>query len=294
MAKISPKKKTKKATSSSTKKYYPVQNQGVARLSSGATSGMIFGNRLMSRWNKRLYRQSRFYQMKIDLDVREADNGPIVVYALRNTWGNHKAYQMAYQEYLDSTAEERSRIGKDQVSRWQDFTVQSGSTAGEMLGRIYDETGVEGVLSVGEFSDTLVEDKNGNTMRFTWGTDVPGTHYGIRAQYELKANTDDSPVTNGEDVPYAQQSSDTSNVEVDQLRNRGNDAPYHADVFGDAWTIVAVLSRVAGQQKMSTGYFTAPCGLVLLTGLDPVTRTPVIVDFKMGDYKGIKAPSMLE
>jgi len=283
-----------KKKSSSPKRYYPVQNQGTIRLSSAAGSGMVFGNRLMSRWNKRLYRQGRFYQIKIDIDMADTAVGPIEVHALRDTWGNHKAYQMAYQEYLDSTEEERSRIGKDQVSRWQDFIVQSGSSAGEMLGQVYDETGAMTALTIGEFSDTLVEDKNGNTMRFTWGADVPGTHYGIRAQYELKANTDDSPVANTENVPYAQQSADTSNVEVDQLRNRGNDAPYNADSFGDAWTKVAVLSRVPGEQKLSTGYFTAPCGLALLTGLNPDIATRLSIEFKTGDYKGIKAPSMLE
>lgn len=277
------------------KKRYPVQRTGTIRLALPATSGLVHGNRLMSRWNKRLYRQGRFYQMKIDLDLDDADVGsPIQVYALRDTWGNQQAYQMAFDIFNATTAEERARLGKGQIARWQDFTVQSGSSASEMLGQVFDETGAQSALTIGEFNDTQVEDKNGNTMVFTWGSGVAGTSYGIRGEYELKANMDDSPAPNSEDLPYDQQMSDTSNVEMTQLRQRGNDAPYNADTFGDAWVKVATLSRIPGQQRLSTGYFTAPCGFALITGLNDAVQTRLEIEFKGGDYKGIHAPSMIE
>lgn len=276
------------------KKRYPVQRIGTIKLAAPAISGMVHANRLMSRWNKRLYRQGRFYQLKIDLDLADADTGPVQVFAIRDTWGNQKAYQMAFDVFNATTAEERARLGKANIARWQDFTVTSGSSALEMLGQAFDETGAQAALAVGEFNATQVEDKNGNTMQFTWGNGVAGTSYGIRGEYELKANMDDHPNLNSEDLPYDQQMSDSSNVEVNQLRQRGNDAPYNGDSFGDAWVKVATLSRVPGQQKLSTGYFTAPCGFVLITGLSASTETRLEIEFKAGDYKGINAPSMID
>jgi hypothetical protein len=65
------------------------------------------------------------------------------------------------------------------------------------------------------------------------------------------------------------------------------------------FTKVATLYVDAGGgNKLSTGYFNAPCGLVLITtggGLNATTVSEKIyVEAKAGDYKGVHAPSMLE
>ena len=234
--------------------------------------------------------------MKIDIDLSVADSGsPITVYALRDTWGHQKAYQMAFDIYQKATADERSRLSKDQVARWQDFTVESGNSAAELLPAVYDATGAQTLLSSGEFLDTQIEDSGGNTMQFTWGTDLPGSKYGLMAQYEKVANTDNDPSSVvGASIPYDAQMSDASDVEADQLQNRGNAPPYDSNSFGDRWVKVATLSRVAGQQRLSTGYFTAPCGFAIVTGLNAAAQNPISIEFKAGDYKGVHAPSMLE
>ena len=232
--------------------------------------------------------------MKIDVDLSDTDPGPITVYALRDTWGNQKAYQMAFDVYQKTTEEERRRLGS-KIARWQDFTVQSGSSASELLGTAYTEAGVEDTLQGGEFNDTQVEDKAGNTRTFTWGNAVVGSSYSIVSEYDLKADTDSDPSSGlSEVLPYDEQLSDDSDVERNQLVNRGNAPPYDADSFGDRWVKVAVLSRVVGQQKLSTGYFTAPCGFAIVTGLNGSGITRLNVEFKAGDYKGVNAPSMLE
>ena len=276
------------------KKRYPVQRSGVIRLANAAGSGVVHGNRLMSRWNKRLYRQSRFYQMKIEVDLSDTDPGPITVFALRDTWGNQKAYQMAFDVYQKTTEEERRRLGS-KIARWQDFTVQSGNASSELLGAVYDHDGTESTLQGGEFNDTQVEDKAGNTMTFTWGNAVANSSYSIVSEYDLKADTGDDPSHGlAEVLPYDEQLSDDSDVERNQLVNRGNAPPYDRDGFGSRWEKVAVLRRLPGEQKLSTGYFTAPCGFAVVTGLNASGITRLNIEFKAGDYKGINAPSMLE
>ena len=276
------------------KKRYPVQKGGTVRLANAATSGVIHANRLMSRWNKRLYRQGRYYQMKIDVDLSDVDPGPITVYALRDTWGNQKAYQMAYDVYQKTTEEKRRRLGS-KIARWQDFTVEHGSSASELVGAVYDHTSAEQLLQGGEFNNTQVEDKAGNTRTFTWGNAVVNSSYSIVSEYDLKADTDADPSSGlAEVLPYDEQMSDDSDVERNQLVNRGNAPPYDQDSFGDRWVKVAVLTRVTGQQKLSTGYFTAPCGFAIVTGLNGSGITRLNVEFKAGDYKGVNAPSMLE
>lgn len=289
MAKKSPMKKK------TTKKRYPVQREGTLQLSANAGSGLVHANRVLSRLNKRLYRQGRYYQMKIDIDLVPADVGTVQVFALRDTYGHQRAYQMGFDIYQKATADERSRLSKDQVARWQDFTVESGNSAGELLPAVYDATGAQTLLTVGEFLDTQVEDSSGNTMQFTWGTDVPGSKYGLIAQYEKVANTDNDPSTvAGASTPYDAQQADASDVEADQLQNRGNAPPYEPNTFGDRWVKVATLSRTPGQQRLSTGFFTAPCGFAIVTGLNPAAQNPISIEFKAGDYKGVHAPSMLE
>jgi hypothetical protein len=83
----------------------------------------------------------------------------------------------------------------------------------------------------------------------------------------------------------------------DNLQSDGNAPPYDATSVNTTspWVRVAVLGQTAGAQKLSSGFFTAPCGLVLLAGFsDTGTGYPVEIEVKAGDYKGVHAPSMLE
>lgn len=279
------------------KKRYPIQKQIHLRQSVANANGLIQANKILSQTNKRLYRQGRFYQIKIELDQSSLSANPIEVYALRDTWGNHKAYQMAYDVYRNTTAEERSRLSKGSIARWEDFRVAHGVTLAnsEFQAQVYDEGMNASALTVGEFLNTQVEDKSGNTMIFTWGPGAAGSSYGIVAEYTLRADTEIRPDSGvGEDVPYDQQMEDTSNVETQTLKNRGNSPPYAQNSFGDVWEKVTTLRALPGEQRLSTGFFTAPCGLVVIKGLSGSVTTPVFIEFKKGDYKGVDAPSMLE
>ena len=61
------------------------------------------------------------------------------------------------------------------------------------------------------------------------------------------------------------------------------------------WHKVGVLKTgAAGEQKLTTGFFDAPLGIVVLVSsafTDVVSTHPITVTFQAGDYKGIKAPA---
>lgn len=276
------------------KKRFPIQRNANVQLAVSATTGMIHVNRALSRLNKRLYRSCRYYECKVDIDLSVADVGaPITVYALRDTWGHQKALQMAYDKFNETTAAERKALGKNMIARWLDFTPKSGSAALEMFPVAHDVTGTPNLLTGGEFVDSFVEDSSGTTKFFTWGS-ASATAYGIMAEYEKYSDAHNDPETVATTMAYGGQNEDQSDVEIDMLSARGNQPPYETNGFGDRWVKVATLSRVAGQQRLSTGFFTAPCGFVLITGLNASAQNPVELTVKAGDYKGVHAPSMLE
>ena len=276
------------------KKRYPVQRNFTCRQASAASDGIVMVDRSLSRLNHRLYRQGRYYEVKLDVDVTQTLTNPIEVYVLRDTWANQKAFQMAYEQYLTATAEERSRLSKDQLARWNDFRTRHGSSATELLPVVADETGSETPIADGEFNESKVEASDGTTTRFSWMTEAYA--FNILGEYNLKGNTDDDPAIVSTDTPYSQMDSDTSNEEIDDLTNFGNSPPYSQVTFGDAWVKVATLRDDAGKQRLSTGYITAPCGFVLVQNLagEGNAATNFHVTVKSGDYKGVSAHSMLE
>ena len=85
---------------------------------------------------------------------------------------------------------------------------------------------------------------------------------------------------------------------ADFLQTRGELPPYNAEGVGASapWVEVAQLSAATTAQKLSTGFFDAPCGFVLIV---PQFATSDELDtlswsVQSGDYKGVHAPSMLE
>lgn len=278
-------------------KHYPVVRS--APISSGAAANtLVDGARFLSVLNRRLYRYGRNYSMKVD--VRPDYAGPAIeVFALRDDWAVQKAFQMAYQQYLDNTIDERERMSSDMIARWEDFRVQDGLTLPVNAARpvLHQVSGGASILNAGEFEFSNVVD-SGNTKRtFTWGT--PGlTQYGILQEYDKAGNAQLNPSSTPSDLPYADIETDVNEDTGDDLKTDGNAPPYDQTGVNAAspWVRIAVLgSGAAGQQKLSSGFFTAPCGLILLKGFTETSEAySVEIEAKSGDYKGVHAPSMLE
>jgi hypothetical protein len=278
-------------------RYYPVVKQ--APISAGASANtLVDGARFLSVLNRRLYRFGRNYSMKVDVRPDYAGSA-IEVFVLRDDWAVQKAFQMAYQHYLDNTQDERENMNSDMIARWEDFRVEHGLTlpVNQARPQLLSAAGAAVSLTQGEFDNSNVVDATGTKRTFTWGT--PGaTQYGILQEYDKYGNAQVNPSSVPADLPYAGIDAQRNEDTGDDLKTDGNAPPYDQTGVNATgpWVRVAVLgSGAGGVQRLSSGFFTAPCGLILLKGFSETSEAySVEIEAKSGDYKGVHAPSMIE
>jgi hypothetical protein len=277
-------------------KHYPtVRTANLANVSGVPQNDrVLLVDQALSKLNRRLYRQGRNYEVKVDIDVTLGTD--IVVYALRDDWAVQKAYQMAYRQYLENTAEERKRLGS-QVARWEDFRVQHGTLGTDLAHPLlYDANGVGVALTSGEFNDANVVDSSGTRRAFTWGA-ASASLYSILAEYDKAGNAQATPSSVPADGPYEGINTEVNAETMDDLQGDNNQPPY--DQTGLAantpWVKVAELGLQSSAQKLSTGYFTAPCGIIVIRGVGAASNdAKVSFTVKAGDYKGVHASSMTD
>lgn len=292
------------ARKSNKNKSYPVVRSGRVFRQSPSTAGRVEVNieQFLSKTNRRLYRQSRNYQVKIDADPDASQT--YNVYALADTWMVERALKMGYDMYQLRSESARDRLKDNSIARWEDFRVQSGVTAQALNPMQFNLSGAgfPGVeLADGEFSLTEVIDNAGVTRTFTWDPTPTGSTYSLMDQYDKAGDAQPSPTTITGDMPYDNLMADDSQAMAFDLQQRGNLPPYDADGVNGAytWVRVAQLSAATPSQKLSTGFFSAPCGFVIVTvggGTEEtiVDETKLSWSVKSGDYKGVHAPSMVE
>lgn len=289
------------AKKSNPSKHYPVVRKlRVSSPSPFAGSHVIMDlGKYLSQVNRRLYRQGRYYECKVDIDV--AENNAVEVYALRDDWGVQKAYQMAYKQYLENNADERDALA-GKTARWEDFRVDDGYTTGfTPFVALYTEAGGTVELGAGEFELSTVTDTTQTSRTFSWKPGATSPQYSILDEYALASNAAVTPSTPETDGPYANIRNELDQNQMVDLQEHGNNAPYDATGVNTSspWMKVAVLQGGAATvQKLSTGFFTAPCGFVVVrnvgTGGGNVQIANLSCTVKAGDYKGVHAPSMLE
>jgi hypothetical protein len=282
-------------------RYYPCQK--ILRLGEGTTTTTnnrrIEANRILSIANRRLYRQSRVYSMKIDVDPESAlALAGVEVYVLRNNWDLHGAYKLAMEQYYNANREEMMAGGAK--TRWHDFRVQSGVDSDLLLPAAAQEdlnaVGDFVTLSEGDHSYASITDSAGTFHEFTLHRNPSGTQYGILDEWMKKDRADPDPSSASTSLPYAGISEDVDEANYDLLRASGDYPPYALDADEYCWVKVSHL-QAGTNQKLSTGFFEAPLGLVILrsTGGFPtaaaVRELPVTVTFQSGKYKGVKAPA---
>jgi len=280
--------------------YYPIVRRGkLGRETPVVNPALeISLNACLSKTNRRLYRQSRCYTAKIDLDVN-ADQS-LDVFVLSDSWMTHKSLQMAYAMYLENSMDERDRLNVDAVARWEDFRVLSGISADTADPVQYNNSLATRRLTEGSFLPSRVVDAAGTTKEFSWGA-TTAARYSIIEEYDKAGNALQQPTTSTGDMPYDTLMADDSAVMANNLQTRGDNPPYSQNgVNGDRqWVKVATLGTGA-TQKLSTGFFQAPCGIVLIVNAFPgdpgttVNADRLTWEIKAGDYKGVHAPTMLE
>lgn len=278
-------------------KHYPVVRKGQLFRQSpdpiGPNCEVDFAKNL-SKVNRRLYRQARTYEVKLDIPANSTD-AQIHVYALADNWMNYRALKMAYEMYLENSKDERARLKESNLARWEDFRVLSGADITVADPIQYTSGFVANQYILGEFATTFVVDAAGNSKAFSWGG-PSASKYSILGEYDLSGDTQIAPESETFDVPYSDLMADDSATMGALLQASGNAPPYDADGVGadSPWVKVATLAT-GSSQKLSTGFFKAPCGLVILntqTGIN--VPADVGWEVKAGDYKGVDAPSMLE
>lgn len=288
------KKTTTKSRKKAATKYYPaLRSAELTSTNAGTPVQVLQVDQELSKLNHRLYRMMRFYEVKIDVIPQSADS-QVEVYVLKNTWAVHKAVQMAYSEYMENVKDERARM--TETARWEDFRADHGIPAPFGIARagLRNELGALTTVPNGEFTLSQVVDGAGTTRTFTFG---PGsaTTYDMLTQYDASGNQQATPDSVTSQGAYNDLHTGIDDAAADGLKDNGNLPPYsqntlHANL---QWVRVGVLGTNAnGAQRLSTGYVTAPAGIVVIRGVESINT--LSFEVKAGDYKGVHAPSMLE
>lgn len=287
-------------------KRYAVQRHIEVRDSaiSNSNINVIDVPQFLSKVNHRLYRQSRSYRCKINV-TKPTARGSVDVYALRDTWFLQKAYQMAKDTFDKNTTEERSGMSPKSIARWQDFRInihpKSGVTYNDLNPAIRDDSLTLQDLTIGEFELSLVHKEDGTAMSFGL-FDITNARWAIVNEYDRAANTDNSPedVTNLDVSAYSGLDDDNQDQSRLHLSTAGNAPPYDSnDLNGSRLFRKVATIGVAGSlsdgtivNKLTTGYFDAPLGAILLVTTD--STGSIELEVQSGDYKGVHGESYID
>jgi len=263
----------------------------------------------LSKINHRLYRQGRTYKMKLNVDTRTMPEGATIdVYALMPSWWVHESWRLAKKSYDDALKDEMKTLSKGNLARWRDFRVASGTSnfleAGTMQPRQYQVGGVgpagremlATAFNAGEFNWSRVENLDSlQSMSFTWPSieHNPATEFDMVKEYTDSRNESSSPEVIISDMPYQELMSDANTDDYIELQANGNEPPYDATQFETSiWVRVGHLQANSATQAdgftQSTGYFDAPCGLVLIDqSPDTAGIVTLSVELAKGDYRGV-------
>ena len=267
-----------------------------------APGGLVNVDQKLSQVNRRLYRQGRVYRCKVDLESGLADNTQYTVYALADTWMLRKAWKAAFDSYMEQTKEERATY-KGNLARWNDFRlVTSGSftAASNLEVGMTQPDGVEVALTTGEYQVSQVEDDTGTARSYGIGASAGGTVFDILGEFDLLGAAQREPGVVQSTAAYGDLDSDLNDTEIATVTARGNDPPYAVNDSHPAnpWRKVGVIHSDTGGQRLTTGYFDAPLGIVVIVGAAAhktfTQGSELTIEVKAGDYKGVHATSLLE
>jgi hypothetical protein len=295
-------KKSTKATkkTSKPKRHYPaVRGSFLGSTTENQTVRVFDTAAALSRLNRRLYRFARVYPVSIGMIPTETQT--VEVYALRDDWAVHKGIQMAYQQYLKNTQDERDATSTP--ARWEDFRIDHGvAVVDTLVPKLHDSSFASILQTEGEFALSTVVDQANIQRTFTFGTVVGATEYGVLQEYDKAGNAPQTPDSTsgvpGGRLPYGELDTERNEQTALDLEQNGDLPPYDKDgVNADSpWVKIATLgSSVGGAQRLSTGFFNAPCGLVVLVGSGASWNSDsMMFEVKTGQYKGVGGMSLLE
>lgn len=297
-----------KAKKQHTPDYYPVQRtiplSGTLEANGQIITGTMVADagKLLSITNRRLYRYGMNYRIKLDLELSQAvaSGVDVEVFALQNNWDTQRAFALAKATYDDAYADELRHTKTGNLARWRDFRVADDVTGAVDLFPVIVDTSSLAVTtnSNGEFANSTVDD-SGVAKRFTWGL-ASASALDIKTEWIQSGQTSADPSISSTNAPYAGvNSDDMSDIEMSALANSGNNPPYDNEAQSDIFHRVGIMRyepAADGLQRLSTGYFDAPCGLFVIKVTSGVNLSAgsVVMTAQAGDYKGIAANKMCQ
>lgn len=283
----------------------------------GPVIGLMDTAFCLSKLNHRLYRQGRQYRLRVDA-TRDSFYGSesIGVWALMPTWYLRSAWRMAKKSYDTALADEMEALSEGNLARWRDFRIGSGITlpglpASDALefggvpptnwslsGTVTSPNDTPTDFTTGEYNLSYAHNlETGVNMKFRL-TGGDANWFGIFEEYSKSRNESASPETVIAEMPYEDLMSDANADDYQELQANGNEPPYNATVFpGAVWVKVGTLEKSTDMQRMSTGFFTAPLGMVAFMASDwnggsTAVAKRVHCTVQEGAYLGVHAPSM--
>ena len=262
---------------------------------SGAVIGdlsKMFTGQILGQANNRLYRQHRVYTQRLSLlpSTGATLAAPIKVYALSTKWPVMGALRAARAVYERAMKEERALHG---TSRWHDFRISCDSVANTLSAFGHSRSSPPAMspsaLDQGEYDQSSIVCEDGNTRIFTTEISTGATQYNVFEEFEEMGSISSSPST-PEAGGYEQALPGLNDTNAANLLQQGNLPPYSEDNdprFG-TWVEVAQLYRDVSGHVLSTGFFEAPLGLILVKGYTPTQDIPfLLLEAKAGKYKGV-------
>lgn len=259
----------------------------------------------MSKINHRLYRMTRKYWVDVKLHNPNVTTGADV-YVLNNTWMLQKAVAYARTAYEKAVKEEKKLLGK-QLARWHDFRLNLNPSDGagalsftQLSPVIFNmDTGAPTTMTSGDFGLSVARDEDTN-QSYAFGLWESGTQFNILKEYEKSGSTEDSPDDIETSAPYDAIDDEAQTSTFIELQQQGNEPPYNKDnmndlqLFRHVGTIFSTAdggTNAVGVQKLSTGTFCAPLGLVVIRPHDG-NPPMVCLHMKKGKYKGLASEAM--
>lgn len=287
-------------------KHFPAVRKFLMRNEGFGALRVVRVDRELSGQNRRLYRQSRTYRVKVDLASHREQR--IDVYVLRDSFMLHKSYARAMMEWNKSYEDAADVVKKTAKARWRDFRIDTKlNTADNTLnsvtlsGNINNSTPVTATdVVIDEYQLSIAYTGSSGLSR-DFGLFSDSNTFDILAEYNKEGKVQDQPNVATTEAAYEELQTDLHDAEVQNLQIDGNKPPYDADDVG-AGQLLQYVGTIyvdsTGAMKTSTGYFDAPLGAVYLTGnfVGPSSVTEgelpngaVSVEVQAGDYKGVKA-----
>lgn len=256
----------------------------------------------LSLINHRLYRQGRNYRVRVSITSPVAVAGAAIT-TLPDSWWARRAYNKVKDLWMKRIADIKAVQGNRSIGRWNDFKVgydathRTNFTSALKPVLVTDATGTQAAMATSNeewnLSELLDNDGNDNTFRML-STASTSNVFNILQAYSNVDNVfapDPDETGSGSQI-YAEFAPVAGGGDASDMDDQGDFPPYHETAFPQMEVLQSQLvctdPSAAGIQRLSSGYFDAPLGLIRIGS---PTNNELTIEVQAGDYKGVHAPA---